>query len=385
MTGRIAKHYFLVLFGIVYFPFYISYKDDFFVSLWEWWLYWPHIFSFLSAMIAVFTSYSILSIILRSTRKFIIHIWTRKESEVYPVLSGMALKFMSYANYVISFYIWFTLVIIPKQYHTFANKAVSTIFIFIALVVITNLIIVVFEQRRTLRFKFANNLSRHLSSIIKKILLVFVWIIWWITIVSNLGYDVSALIAWAWIGWLALALGAQKSLTNVFWAITIVLNKPFRIGDYVKIDNTIWRVKDIWISYLTIVDKAWHQVMIPNEVIMTSFVENYDVREHRRTDLTIGLEYNMSDSLMQRAVKSIEEVLEVYVQDKTVEKYRVNFDGFWEYSLNIIITYFSLEYKMEPYLKQKEAINLDIKSAFKENNIKIAFPTRNLIIKKKKK
>jgi len=224
------------------------------------------------------------------------------------------------------------------------------------------------------------NLSIHLSSIIKKILLVFLWIVWWITIISNLWYDVSALIAWAWIGWLALALWAQKSLTNVFWAITIVLNKPFIIWDFVKIENTIWVVKDIWISYLTLVDKAGHQVMIPNEAIMTSFVENYSIRDNRRTDFIIGLEYNTSQEMLKKSVEIIETNLQKYVEEKTVEKYRVNFDNFWEYSLDINVTYFSLVEEYPEYLKQKEQINLEINNLLKKESINIAFPTRHLII-----
>lgn len=287
---------------------------------------------------------------------------------------------MMYANYIISMYVWFTLVIIPKEYNAIVNKFVSTIFIIIAIIVVSNLIIIIFEKRGVFQFKFANNLSIHLSSIIKKILLVFLWIVWWITIISNLWYDVSALIAWAWIGWLALALWAQKSLTNVFWAITIVLNKPFIIWDFVKIENTIWVVKDIWISYLTLVDKAGHQVMIPNEAIMTSFVENYSIRDNRRTDFIIGLEYNTSQEMLKKSVEIIETNLQKYVEEKTVEKYRVNFDNFWEYSLDINVTYFSLVEEYPEYLKQKEQINLEINNLLKKESINIAFPTRHLII-----
>ncbi len=383
-TRRIFKHYLLVGLGILYFVCYFLFKIQLF-DLASWFSQWKLIFSYFSAAIAVFTSFSVLSIILRSTRKFIIHLWRKRSSKVYPILSGMALKFMSYANYIISLYIGFTLLVIPKAYIWIANRIVSTVFIIVALVVLSNLVIVIFEKRWVFRLKFANNLSNHLSSIIKKILLVFIWVTGGITIISNLGYDVSALIAWAWIWWLALALGAQKSLTNVFWAITIVLNKPFRIGDYVKIEDTVWSVKDIGISYLTIIEKWWHQVMIPNEVIMTSFVENYTVRENRRTEITLSIQVKTPKDKVELAVTMIKDILEWYRQEGTIEKYRVNFDKFWVYSIDIQITYFSLLEDYEQYLDQKQEINYMIKMRFKKQGIKIAMPTRNLIISKKKK
>jgi hypothetical protein len=59
----------------------------------------------------------------------------------------MFLKFLSYANYIVSIYLGFSLLIIPKEYNPIVNKAVSTIFIFIALLVLSNIIITVFEKR----------------------------------------------------------------------------------------------------------------------------------------------------------------------------------------------------------------------------------------------
>jgi hypothetical protein len=59
----------------------------------------------------------------------------------------MFIKFLSYANYIISFYLGFSLLIIPKEYNPIVNKAISTIFIFIALIVLSNIIITIFERR----------------------------------------------------------------------------------------------------------------------------------------------------------------------------------------------------------------------------------------------
>jgi MscS family membrane protein len=173
-------------------------------------------------------------------------------------------------------------------------------------------------------------------------------------------------------------------LTNVFGAITIVLNKPFRIGDFVKIENTTWTVKDIWISYLTIIDKSGHQVMIPNEAIMTSFVENYSVRENRRVDFVLWLDYKTSEKKLKKAVKKAEEILQIYEESKDIAKFRVNFDNFWEYSLDIKITYFSLNDDYQLFLKEKEEINLKIKKSFKKEKINIAFPTRHIVMEKEK-
>ena len=66
-----------------------------------------------------------------------------------------------------------------------------------------------------------------------------------------------------------------------------MLNKPFKIWDYISVNSHIGTVKEIWLSYLTITDKMGHQVMIPNEMIISTSVENFSVRSNRRTDFWI--------------------------------------------------------------------------------------------------
>ena len=161
------------------------------------------------------------------------------------------------------------------------------------------------------------------------------------------------------------------------------LNKPFIVWDYVSINWVTWTVKDIWLSYLTIIDKMWHQVMIPNEVIISNNVENFTVRENRRTDFSIWVVYGTSLEKMNEGVNIIENILQKHLEEWTIASYRVNFEMFAEFSLNIQATYFSLiNDSVVLYLKQKENINLEIKDKFKEAWLEMAFPTRELIIRK---
>ena len=375
------KHYLFIVIWIIYFLFYITYNEEIYSIFWEN-ITWKVLFSIFSSIIAIYTSFNIFSLLLQSTKKFTQKLWERKTSVIYPILSEMFLKFLYYANYIISIYLWFTLLIIPIDYISISNKIVSTIFIFITLIILSNIIITIFEKQWVFKLKFANKLSTHLSSIIKKILLVFLWIIGLISIISNLGYDVSALITWAWIWGLALALGAQKSLTNVFAAITIVLNKPFRIWDFIKIDWKIWIVKDIWISYLTITDFDWHQLMFPNEMVVSTFVENYTIRDNRKMELTMQLKYWISDKKLKKAKKIITEILETFKYNKEIDRFWVNFDNFGEYSLDIKAIYFSLKHWYFESLSQKDEINIEMKTAFKKAKIDIAFPTKTIIMEK---
>ena len=202
---------------------------------------------------------------------------------------------------------------------------------------------------------------------------------------SNIGYNISGLLAGAGIAGIAIGLAAQKSIANVFWAITILLNKPFHIGDYVLINGIEGTVKDIGLSYLRIIDKAWHQVMIPNETIISTPIANFSVRENRRVDFTLGIVYSTPLEKVKNWVETLREILESYHKNEKIsDDIRVNFEMFSAYSLDIKATYFSLVGPLSEFIALKQEINLTIKAEFEKLWIEMAFPTQEMIVREQK-
>jgi MscS family membrane protein len=119
--------------------------------------------------------------------------------------------------------------------------------------------------------------------------------------------------------------------------------------------------------------------------LISSSIENLTQRENRKTDIILWVVYETSLEKLTKAIKLVEDLLETYVKSQSIDSlYRVHFDNFWSYSLDIHITYFSLENNddLKLYFKQKEKINLEIKSLFEKHKIEMAFPTQELIIRK---
>lgn len=187
--------------------------------------------------------------------------------------------------YIIIWIIYFSSLYILKEWFLdkeltdFINTYISlekiyyVSFILVIILVITSIINKVFktfEQRQAKK-----SLSKHLLPILNKIAKIIVWVLGIITIVSNLGYNVWALLAWAWVWWLALALASQKTVANIFGAVNVLINRPFEIGDRIKISSYEWEVEDIWLIYLKIRNTEWNLVLIPNETITSSAVENF--------------------------------------------------------------------------------------------------------------
>ncbi len=187
--------------------------------------------------------------------------------------------------YIIIWIIYFSSLYILKEWFLdkeltkFINTYISlekiyyVSFILVIILVITSIINKVFktfEQRQAKK-----SLSKHLLPILNKIVKIIVWVLGIITIVSNLGYNVWVLLAWAWVWWLALALASQKTVANIFGAVNVLINRPFEIGDRIKISSYEWEVEDIWLIYLKIRNTEWNLVLIPNETITSSAVENF--------------------------------------------------------------------------------------------------------------
>ena len=378
----IIKNYIFMWLWITYFWYYFSPKYQILLNyIKENVLYWVEILEYSNAIMAFLLVVGLIWIINRNLERISLKIVEKTNNKVDNFFVEHLFWFIKTNKYFIGLYVFFQFITLSKEYSKYVDNFFYIIFLIIFIYFLTSFINVSFETLLLKRTRF-KSLNKNLLTFIKKTIIVATWIIWVITVLSNLWYNVTALITGAWIGWLAIALAAQKTLSNMFGAITVLLTKPFRLGDFVKIDWQVGTIKEMWLSHLTMVDKEWYYVLIPNEKLISSNIENLSKRETRRCDLFVWLEYSTSLEKLKQAVKIIEDIIQEYVEKETIESFRVNFDKFDDYSLKINIVYFSLlnDVYLE-FVKQKEQINLQIKEKFEKENIKIAFPTQEIIMK----
>lgn len=335
----------------------------------------------ISAIIAFFTTLGLLGILEKVFYSIAQRFAKKTESEFDDLVVDIVFSTIHVAKYLAAFYLGWKFVTLPESYNIFVEQAASITLLVIALLFVTKFINLVFTQKLIDESKM-KAMSKTLMPFVRKTIIALVWIIGIITIIWNLWYDVTALIAGAGVWGIAVALAAQKSIANIFGAITILMNKPFVLGDYVTINGHTGTVKDIGLSYITLIDRNGHNVMIPNENIISTSIENETRRKYRRADFAIGLIYDTTLGKMEKWVEIIESILEEYVVEKKLQNYRVNFEAFGDFSLNINVTYFSKTNDYNAFVKEKQAINLEIKRQFSKSKLEMAFPTSEMIIKK---
>ncbi|MEP0131905.1 MAG: mechanosensitive ion channel family protein [Eudoraea sp.] len=206
---------------------------------------------------------------------------------------------------------------------------------------------------------------------------------------SELGIDSVSLITGVGIGGIAIALAARSTLENVIASFTIFADKPYRVGDRVKIMDHNGTIETIGIRSTQIRLLTGPIVSIPNEKMASIEIENIQKRPFLRREFDIRIKYESSRDIVEKSVEIIKDVLSI--SDIEGDEFhpnlainspdyppRVYFNKINDDSFNIYIIYWHFPPKHWEFMEHSEAINFQIIKRLKEANIDFAFPTQSL-------
>lgn len=218
-----------------------------------------------------------------------------------------------------------------------------------------------------------------LAPLVGKTLRVFIILIGSILIIQNLtGVEIGPLLASLGIGGIAIALAAKDSIANFFGTLTILFDKPFQVGERILIDSYDGVVETVGFRSTRIRTLNGHLVTIPNEKIVNVGLENIGKRPHIRWFTNITITYDTLPDKVEKAVSIIKEILENHEGMHPDFPPRVYFNGFNDWSLNIIVVawYHPANYwDMQGWLQRT---CLDILRRFNDEGIDFAFPSRTV-------
>lgn len=198
---------------------------------------------------------------------------------------------------------------------------------------------------------------------------------------QTVGFSVSGVLAAGGIGGLAIGFAAKDVLANFFGGLTIYLDRPFSVGDWIRspdksIEGTVeaisWRHTRI---------RAFNKnpIYVPNAVFTTIVVENPSRMSNRRIKETVGIRYDDIDK-MAPIVAEVQEMLRTHPEIDTTQTLIVNFTEFADSSLNFMIYSFTKTREWERFHEIKQEILLKIAAIIAAHGAEIAFPTRTLHI-----
>ncbi|KPJ65709.1 MAG: hypothetical protein AMJ43_10255 [Coxiella sp. DG_40] len=199
-----------------------------------------------------------------------------------------------------------------------------------------------------------------------------------------LGAEVRAILLSAGVGGIAIALAAKDTIANFFGSITIFADRPFQIGELVKIGDNLGPIEEVGFRSTRIRTLQGHLVTVPNNMITNSIVENLGRRPYIRRLSNITITYDSGQRGAKRAVEIIKEVLSDVPEINTDPERppRVYFNDFNDWSLNIYMSYWVKPPDYWLYQQVNERINLEIMKRFEAEKIEFAFPSQTLYVKK---
>lgn len=179
-------------------------------------------------------------------------------------------------------------------------------------------------------------------------------------------------------------MAAKDTLANFFGSLTLFLDKPFKIGDTVKIDNIKGTIKEIGIRSTKIKAFNGTYFVIPNNSLSNQTIENVSKRQGVRFDEVLGLIYETPNSKIEAAISIVKKILTNHTMVKK-DIIRVHLSQFADFSLNLTMTYYiEVPKNRDQLIDAKNEINLQIKEQFEKANIEFAYPTQLLLNKEVK-
>lgn len=206
-----------------------------------------------------------------------------------------------------------------------------------------------------------------------------VWTIALILVLQNLGYNVTALIGGLGIAGIAVGLAVQNLLGDIFSFFSIHFDKPFRVGDFIIVGDDMGTVEKIGIKSTRIAALTGQQLVIPNQELTSSRINNYMKMEKRRIQFSIGVTYQTKKSKLEKIPKLISDIINSVEQ---AEIDRVHFKSFGDWALIYEIVYYIDSSDYNVYMDIQQKINLAIVERFEKEKMDMAYPTQMLYYKK---
>ncbi len=216
-------------------------------------------------------------------------------------------------------------------------------------------------------------------SIIFKLLRISVVVLTLLVVFQTLGISISGVIAFGGVGGAAIAFAAKDLLANFFGGLMVFLDKPFKVGDWIRspdqniegtVENIGWRV-----TRIRTFDRR--PLYVPNAVFTQISIENPQRMHHRRIYETIGVRYS-DFSQVETICKDIERMLKDHVDIDSEQTLMVNFNRFADSSLEFFIYCFTHTTHWQTFHRIKQDILVEVGQIILQHDAEIAFPSHSV-------
>lgn len=230
-----------------------------------------------------------------------------------------------------------------------------------------------FERQREVDPAAATHLM--LAGLVGRIVL---WSIALLVTLDNLGFNITTLMASLGIGGIAVALAVQNILGDIFSSVSIALDKPFVIGDFIVVDNFMGTVEYIGMKTTRLRSLGGEQIVISNTELLKNRIRNYKRMQERRVAFEFGIAYETPLREIERIPHLVRKIV---ADERFATRFdRAHFKAYGDSALLFEVVYYVLDPDYNKYMDIQQGINLALLRAFRERDIAFAYPTRTLYV-----
>ncbi|MDX2084203.1 MAG: mechanosensitive ion channel family protein [Candidatus Melainabacteria bacterium] len=218
---------------------------------------------------------------------------------------------------------------------------------------------------------------RTMMSPFKFIAVALLWSVLGLILLENLGFDITALVAGLGIGGVAIALATQNILSDLLASLSIVLDKPFVIGDFVIVDTLMGTVEHIGLKTTRIRSLSGEQLIFSNNDLLKSRIRNFKRMEERRVLFTFGVVYQTDVAHLEQIPTLVQDII---TQQEKTRFDRAHFKSYGSSSLDFEVVYYVLDAEYNTYMDIQQHINLEMFRRFQAEGIEFAYPTQTVVL-----
>jgi len=206
-----------------------------------------------------------------------------------------------------------------------------------------------------------------------------VWLLVALLILANAGIEIAPLLAGLGVGGLALALAVQTILEDLLASFSIILDKPFVVGDFLIIGDLMGGVEHIGLKTTRIRSLSGEQLVFSNKDLLDSRIRNFGRMKERRVVFALGVTYQTPREKLTKIPDIIRDAIEMQPGTRFD---RAHFHQFGDFSLDFETVYYVAVPDYNTYMDIQQGINLHIHEAFEREGIDFAYPTQTLFLER---
>jgi small-conductance mechanosensitive channel len=192
---------------------------------------------------------------------------------------------------------------------------------------------------------------------------------------DNLGINITAFVAGLGIGGIAVALATQKILGDIFASLSIVLDKPFVLGDFIVVQDHMGTVEHIGLKTTRLRSLTGEQLIISNSDLLDSRIQNFKRMQERRVLFTINVPYETSHEKVAKVSGILKNVVE---NRKEIRFDRAHLKQFTPSGIEFEVVYYVLQAEFNVYMDIQQEMNLELFKRFESEGIEFARPAQQL-------